>query len=261
MSAAQAAFLHSPACRRLAERCCRRNRCRRHDHQRQSRTARARHGSRASHIPAMPNVHSHAHQRLMAGLAERAGPGADSFWTWREVMYGFALRLGPEDLAGGRRAALCRDAEKRLLDRRRIPVSASTSRTARPMTIRPNCRCAALRRPSRPASPSPCCRRSTPMAALAASRRLPGQRRFINDADRYLRILEQLHAACRDNPLAQARHLAAFAARRHHGTPERGHRRARPPRYGSARSIFMLPSRPRKSTTASPGRASGRSNI
>jgi formimidoylglutamate deiminase len=49
-------------------------------------------------IPAIPNVHSHAHQRLMLGLAERAGPGADSFWTWRDVMYGFALRLGPEDL-------------------------------------------------------------------------------------------------------------------------------------------------------------------
>ena len=49
-------------------------------------------------IPAVPNVHSHAHQRLMAGLAEVAGPGADSFWTWREVMYGFALKLGPEDL-------------------------------------------------------------------------------------------------------------------------------------------------------------------
>lgn len=49
-------------------------------------------------IPAMPNVHSHAHQRFMLGLAERAGPGADSFWTWREAMYGFALRLSPEDL-------------------------------------------------------------------------------------------------------------------------------------------------------------------
>ena len=49
-------------------------------------------------VPAVPNVHSHAHQRLMLGLAERAGPGADSFWTWREVMYGFALRLSPDDL-------------------------------------------------------------------------------------------------------------------------------------------------------------------
>src|SRR5437762_7236740 len=49
-------------------------------------------------IPAIANVHSHAHQRLMAGLAEKAGPTADSFWTWRETMYRFALRLGPEDL-------------------------------------------------------------------------------------------------------------------------------------------------------------------
>ncbi|MCB1434083.1 MAG: formimidoylglutamate deiminase, partial [Alphaproteobacteria bacterium] len=49
-------------------------------------------------VPAVPNVHSHAHQRFMLGLAERAGPGADSFWTWREVMYDFALRLGPGDL-------------------------------------------------------------------------------------------------------------------------------------------------------------------
>jgi formimidoylglutamate deiminase len=49
-------------------------------------------------IPAVPNVHSHAHQRLMVGLAECAGPGADSFWTWREVMYGFALKLSPDDL-------------------------------------------------------------------------------------------------------------------------------------------------------------------
>ncbi len=49
-------------------------------------------------VPAMPNVHCHAHQRLMAGLAEKSGDTADSFWTWREVMYGFALRLSPEDL-------------------------------------------------------------------------------------------------------------------------------------------------------------------
>ncbi len=30
-------------------------------------------------IPAVPNVHSHAHQRLMVGLAERAGPGSRQF--------------------------------------------------------------------------------------------------------------------------------------------------------------------------------------
>ena len=39
------------------------------------------HQIRGVAIPAMPNIHSHAHQRLMQGLAERAGPGVDSFWT------------------------------------------------------------------------------------------------------------------------------------------------------------------------------------
>ncbi|MDE2271112.1 MAG: formimidoylglutamate deiminase [Xanthomonadaceae bacterium] len=49
-------------------------------------------------LPGMPNLHSHAFQRAMAGLAERRGPGEDSFWTWREAMYGFASRIGPDDL-------------------------------------------------------------------------------------------------------------------------------------------------------------------
>jgi formimidoylglutamate deiminase len=47
-------------------------------------------------LPGMPNLHSHAFQRAMAGLAERAGPDDDSFWTWREVMYRFVHRLTPE---------------------------------------------------------------------------------------------------------------------------------------------------------------------
>ena len=49
-------------------------------------------------LPGMPNLHSHAFQRAMAGLAERQSHSDDSFWTWREVMYAFAGRIGPEDL-------------------------------------------------------------------------------------------------------------------------------------------------------------------
>ena len=44
-------------------------------------------------LPGLPNLHSHAFQRGMAGLAETRGPGADSFWSWREVMYRFALSM------------------------------------------------------------------------------------------------------------------------------------------------------------------------
>ncbi len=48
--------------------------------------------------PGMPNLHSHAFQRAMAGLAERAGPEGDNFWRWREVMYRFLAVLTPEDI-------------------------------------------------------------------------------------------------------------------------------------------------------------------
>ncbi|MBY0513194.1 MAG: formimidoylglutamate deiminase [Gemmataceae bacterium] len=50
-------------------------------------------------VPGLPNVHSHAFQRAMAGLAERRGEAADdNFWTWREAMYRFVDRLGPDEV-------------------------------------------------------------------------------------------------------------------------------------------------------------------
>jgi formimidoylglutamate deiminase len=49
-------------------------------------------------IPGMVNLHSHAFQRAMAGQAETAGDGEDSFWTWRELMYRFAGRITPAQL-------------------------------------------------------------------------------------------------------------------------------------------------------------------
>lgn len=49
-------------------------------------------------LPGMPNLHSHSFQRAMAGRAEHRGPTADSFWTWRELMYRLALSLDPDDV-------------------------------------------------------------------------------------------------------------------------------------------------------------------
>ena len=46
-------------------------------------------------LPAPVNLHSHAFQRAMAGLTERRGPGPDSFWTWRSLMYRFLDHLTP----------------------------------------------------------------------------------------------------------------------------------------------------------------------
>ncbi|HET9069574.1 MAG TPA: formimidoylglutamate deiminase, partial [Amaricoccus sp.] len=49
-------------------------------------------------LPAPCNLHSHAFQRAMAGMAERRGPTADSFWTWRRLMYRFLDVLDPDEI-------------------------------------------------------------------------------------------------------------------------------------------------------------------
>lgn len=50
-------------------------------------------------LPGMPNAHSHAFQRALAGYGEAtAGEGHDSFWSWREAMYRLANRITPEDM-------------------------------------------------------------------------------------------------------------------------------------------------------------------
>ena len=47
-------------------------------------------------LPGMPNLHSHAFQRAMAGLGEVRGSPDDDFWNWRELMYKFAGRITPQ---------------------------------------------------------------------------------------------------------------------------------------------------------------------
>ena len=53
---------------------------------------------RGAVIPGMPNLHSHAFQRAMAGLTEKGGPQGDSFWSWRKLMYSFLENLTPDDV-------------------------------------------------------------------------------------------------------------------------------------------------------------------
>ncbi|MEB2398449.1 MAG: formimidoylglutamate deiminase [Alcaligenaceae bacterium] len=49
-------------------------------------------------IPGLPNLHSHAFQRGFAGLTEFRAQDADSFWSWRDLMYRFAARIQPAQL-------------------------------------------------------------------------------------------------------------------------------------------------------------------
>ena len=55
-------------------------------------------GSTQRIVPGIANLHSHAFQRAMAGMAERQTDPRDSFWTWRETMYRFAAGFTPETL-------------------------------------------------------------------------------------------------------------------------------------------------------------------
>ena len=49
-------------------------------------------------LPGMVNAHSHAFQRAFAGLSERRNSDADDFWSWRDRMYGVALRITPAQM-------------------------------------------------------------------------------------------------------------------------------------------------------------------
>ena len=151
-------------------------------------------------IPAVPNVHSHAHQRLMVGLAERAGPGADSFWTWREAMYGFALKLSPDDLE-----AVAAQAYVEML-------KAGFSCVGEFQYLHHQPDGSAF---DEPAEMSLRCISAAEQAGIAITM-LPTlynyagfggqpanavQRRFVNDADRFLGIYETLKSVCGTNPL------------------------------------------------------------
>jgi formimidoylglutamate deiminase len=151
-------------------------------------------------VPGLPNLHSHAFQRAMAGLAEHtSGAARDSFWSWREAMYHFVERLEPEDCAAiaeqlyleMAKQGYCRVAEFHYLHH---------GRDGRPY--------------GEPAEMS--------HAVIGAARRVglaithlpvlytyggfdreplsPAQRRFANDAEGLLRIVQSLRRTYRDDP-------------------------------------------------------------
>src|SRR2546423_1041145 len=62
--------------------------------------------ARRALLPGLVNAHSHAFQRVIRGRTEhRSHHSRDSFWTWRELMYGAAMRLEPQDIYDASRLA------------------------------------------------------------------------------------------------------------------------------------------------------------
>ncbi|KZM43011.1 N-formimino-L-glutamate deiminase [Marinomonas sp. SBI22] len=49
-------------------------------------------------LPSLANLHSHAFQRAMAGMAEVSLNPNDSFWSWRDLMYKMVHKLTPDDV-------------------------------------------------------------------------------------------------------------------------------------------------------------------
>lgn len=150
-------------------------------------------------LPGMVNLHSHAFQRAMAGLTERAGAGEDSFWTWRDLMYRFIDHLTPDDVeaiatmayvemleAGYTRVCefhyLHHDIDGRPYANiaemaERIAAAAST--TGIGLTLLPVLYA---------------------HGGFGGQPPVAGQRRFVNDTERYLKLREASLRAVRDLP-------------------------------------------------------------
>ena len=152
-------------------------------------------------LPALPNLHSHAFQRGMAGLAETRGASADSFWSWRDVMYRFALAVTPdqvEALAGQLyvemlESGFCRVGEFHYLhhDGDGRPYAAIAEMAARIAAAAQDAGIGLTLLPVFYAH-----------AGFGGAPPVAGQRRFVSDLDGYARLLEGAAAALK--PLAGA---------------------------------------------------------
>ncbi|NWG25205.1 MAG: formimidoylglutamate deiminase [Pseudorhodoplanes sp.] len=150
-------------------------------------------------LPGLPNLHCHAFQRGMAGLSERRGPAHDSFWTWREVMYRFLSALTPDDVeaiaaftymemleAGYTAVGEFHYLHHDIHGRPYADLGEMTARIAN-----------AARETGIGLTLLPCFYAYGGFRAAAPAH---GQRRFINDPDRFLKLVARSREITRDVP-------------------------------------------------------------
>lgn len=152
-------------------------------------------------LPGLPNLHCHAFQRAMAGLAERRGPAHDNFWTWREVMYRFLDRLTPDDVE-----AVAAFAYLEMLERGFTAVgefhylhhAPDGTAYADPGEMAGRI-VAAAGESGIGLTLLPC---FYAQGGFGGAPAVPGQRRFLNDPDRFARLVERSRAAASALPSA-----------------------------------------------------------
>ena len=160
-------------------------------------------------IPGIPNLHSHAFQRAMAGLTERRSPpeardaegGTDSFWTWRHTMYRFVGRFAPEDaeaVAAQLYAECLEWGFSSITEFHYLHHQADGTPYAQPeeMALR---HLAAAQRAGIGITMAPSLYRH---GGIFGRDPVPGQRRFLNDLEGFWRIVEGVRAAVAGNPQA-----------------------------------------------------------
>jgi formimidoylglutamate deiminase len=150
-------------------------------------------------VPAMANLHSHAFQRAMAGLAETRGPGADSFWSWRTEMYRLALSMTPDDVEAVAaqlymemlEAGFCRVGEFHYLhhDKDGAPYADPAEMAAR---IAAACVESGISLTLLPVFYA--------HSGFGGAAPIEGQRRFIHDLDAFGRLIERSSAMLSDVP-------------------------------------------------------------
>jgi len=159
---------------------------------------------RGAVIPGVPNLHSHAFQRAMAGAAERRSPeGRDSFWTWRETMYRFVARLMPEDaeaVAAQLYAELLEWGFTAVCEFHYLHHQPDGTRYTDPAEMAKR-HLAAARATGIGITLLPSLYR---YGGIFGKEPAPGQRRFLNDLDGFARIVEEVRAAVAGDPQAAA---------------------------------------------------------
>ncbi len=147
-------------------------------------------------VPPLANLHSHAFQRVMAGLAEVSGAGNDSFWTWREEMYRTVGLVSPDDIeaiAAKLYVELLKGGFGRIAEFHYLHHAADGTPYADPAETSLRIVAAAQKTGLR-LTHLPVFYAHANFGGAPAN---PGQKPFLHDVDRFLALLDRLAPVCR----------------------------------------------------------------